>query len=207
MRIKVEFSPGLPCEPGGEILQLLPGSPVPELDVLQAFAKTWNIAVITPVFLHEGQKVMACVTPAEWVLQPMCFPEEESVLPGTDIFPVTFPWGKLALCCGVDVFQPQYARLAALKGCSLLAVSFPWEQETLVMAGPWSVCQANCLPIALAQPSGGQLILPCPMTQDQSGLGRTAFDTEELPGAYREFPVFDSLNGDFYEKYREVMES
>jgi hypothetical protein len=88
-----------------------------------------------------------------------------------------------------------------------MAVSFPWEDTDLIMAGPWSVCQANCLPIALAQRSGGQVILPCSMTQDNSGFGRTDFDTDELAGAYREFPVFDSLNADFYERFREVLET
>ena len=88
-----------------------------------------------------------------------------------------------------------------------MAVSFPWQEPELVMAGPWSVCQANCLPIALAQAKGGQLILPCPMTEDSSGFGRSRFDTEELAAAYREFPVFDTLNPAFYEKYREVLES
>lgn len=207
MKINIVFSSDLPTAPSGDILQLLPGSPVPDLDMLQSYAKRWGIAVITPLFVCEGRYVMACVTPEERVFQPMCFPEDESIPGGEDIFPVTFPWGKLAMCCEADVFQPQYARLAALKGCTLMSVSFPWRNDDLVMAGPWSVCQANCLPIALAQPSGGQLILPCPMTQDNSGFGRTGYDTEELAGAYREFPVFDSLNGDFYERFREVLEA
>lgn len=207
MKIKIAFSSGLPPEVSADILQLLPGSPVPDLDSLQSYAKARGIAVIIPPFLCEGQVVMACATPEELVLQPMCFPDEDGIVPGEDIVPVTFPWGKLALCCEADVFQPQYARFAALKGCSLMAVSFPWEDADLVMAGPWSVCQANCLPIALAQRVGGQLILPCPMTRDNSGFGRNSFDTEELTAAYREFPVFDSLNGGFYEKFREVLEA
>lgn len=205
MKIRIVFASDLPTNPGAEVLQLLPGSPVPDMETLQAYAAQWDIAVITPTFGHEGRYVMACVTAENCVLQPMCFPQDSGICPGEDIAVVEFPWGKLALCCEADVFQPQYARLAALKGCTLMAVSFPWEDADLIMAGPWSVCQANCLPIALAQRSGGQIILPCPMTQDNSGFGRIDFDTDELAGAYGEFPVFDSLNADFYERFREVL--
>lgn len=205
MKIEITFSKNLPPDPKGQILQLLPGCSVPDMDTLQHYAEEKKIAVITSPFLWEGHYGMACVTATERVFQPMCFPEQGDILPGEDIFPVKFPWGRLALCCEADVFQPQYARLAALKGCALMAVAFPWQDARLCMAGPWSVCQANCLPIALAQPEGGQLILPCPMTEDNSGFGRNSFDTDELPGAYRAFPVFDSLNPDFYERYREVM--
>lgn len=207
MKIRIVFASDLHPDPGTEILQLLPGSSVPDMETLQAYAAAWDIAVITPTFANEGRYVMACVTAENCVLQPMCFPQNSEICPGEDIAVVEFPWGKLALCCEADVFRPQYARLAALKGCTLMAVSFPWEYAGLIMAGPWSVCQANCLPIALAQQSGGQVILPCPMTQDNSGFGRTDFDTDELAGAYREFPVFDSLNADFYERFREVLEA
>lgn len=135
----------------------------------------------------------------------MCFPEDKAISPGNDIYPISFSWGKAVLCCEDDMFQPQYARLAAIKGCSLMLAAFPWEDQSLIMAGPWSVCQANCLPIALAQPGEGQLILPCPMTPDHSGFGRKDYNTDELDRAYREFPVFDSLNPNFYEKFREVL--
>lgn len=207
MKIRITFAHELPRDPGAEILQLLPVSSLPDMDALQAYAAQWNITVITPAFTNEGRYVMACVTAENRVLQPMCFPQDSEVCPGEDIQVVELPWGKLALCCEADVFQPQYARLAALKGCTLMAVSFPWEDADLIMAGPWSVCQANCLPISLAQRSGGQVILPCPMTRDNSGFGRIDFDTDELAGAYREFPVFDSLNAEFYERFREVLEA
>jgi hypothetical protein len=75
------------------------------------------------------------------------------------------------------------------------------------MTGPWSAAQANCLPIALARPEGGQLILPCVMTDDHSGFGRKSFDTGELPTAYEDFPIFRSLNPAFYHRYREVLET
>lgn len=207
MKIRIVFAYDLPLNPEAEILQLLPGSPVPDMEALRAYAAAWDIALITPAFGHEGRYVMACVTAENCVLQPMCFPQDSEICPGEDIAVVEFPWGKLALCCEADVFQPQYARLAALKGCSLMAVSFPWQDQQLCMAGPWSVCQANCLPISLAQPSGGQLILPCAMTEDNSGFGRSSFDAEERAAAYADFPVFDSLNADFYKQVREVLET
>ena len=207
MKIDILFSRTLVPEPGTALVQLLPGSPVPGMDDLEAYAKQWNTAVITPPFPMDGSLVMACVTPLQTVLQPMCFPDDAETIPGEDVFPVTFPWGKLALCCEADVFQPQYARLAALRGCTMMAVSFPWQDAQLRMAGPWSACQANCLPIALAQPEGGQLILPCPMTEDLTGFGRSCFHTRELSHAYQAFPVFHSLNADFYETYREVLEA
>lgn len=207
MKIRIVFASQLPLNPEAEILQLLPFSPIPDMETLRSYAATWNIAVITPVFVKDGQYVMACVTAENCVLQPMCFPQDGEMIPGEDITLVELPWGNLALCCEADVFQPQYARLAALKGCSLMAVSFPWQEEQLCMAGPWSVCQANCLPISLAQPSGGQLILPCTMTEDNSGFGRKSFDSWELMAAYADFPVFDSLNADFYTQFREVLET
>lgn len=207
MKIKIEFLDHLPLTTGANILQLLPGSKIPDIETLHAYAAQWELAVITPPFSKDGQYVMACVTGENCILQPMCFPEDSKIRPGEDIAVVDLPWGKLAMCCEADVFQPQYARLAALKGCRLMAVSFPWQEERLCMAGPWSVCQANCLPISLAQPKDGQMILPCPMTEDNSGLGRSSFDTEELVAAYEAFPVFDSLNAAFYERHREVLEA
>lgn len=205
MKIDITFTSDLFRSPDCDILQMLPESPVPDLQTLSSFAKNHNTTIITPPFEHCGQRVMACVTPQQTVLQPMCFPDSDGILAGQDVAIVELSWGKLAMCCEADIFQPQYARLAALKGCSLLAVSFPWRDPELLMAGPWSICQANCLPLSLAQPDGGQLILPCPMTQDNSGFGRSSFDTDELPEAYRAFPVFKSLNGNFCRRYREVL--
>ena len=206
MKIDIVFTEALLPNPKGKILQMLPFSPVPDWEMLQTYVEMWDVAVITPPTFLEGQYGMACVTPEGRVFQPMCFPDREDILPGTDIYPVSFPWGKLAMCCEADICQPQYARLAALKGCNLMAVAFPWEEEWLMMASAWSVCQANCLPVMLARRAGGQLILPCPMTQDNSGFGRSSFDTDELPAAYEAFPVVDSLNEHFYERYREVLE-
>jgi len=118
---------------------------------------------------------------------------------------IATPWGRIALCCGEDVFQPMYPRTAALKGCILLAVFIPGIKEDLLIPGPWSACQANCMPIALADGSGGQLILPCAMTPDASGFGEKEIDTNALRAAYRDFPIFRSLNKGFYRRYREVL--
>ena len=89
-----------------------------------------------------------------------------------------------------------------MRGCQLLLARTrePLGQE-LLLAGPWSAAQANCLSVAVANESEGALALPCLLTDDQSGLGRTTFDTDELPCAYAEFPVFESLNARFLARY------
>ena len=138
----------------------------------------------------------------------MCFlskREKELYSAGTDVQLVEMPFGRMALCCGADLFQPQFARLAALKGCVLLVASLPCSGGMPAETVAWGAVQANCLPVVLAQPTGGSLILPCDMTEDWSGVGRAGFDTKELPRAYDSFPVFDSFNAAFFERYGEVL--
>jgi hypothetical protein len=138
----------------------------------------------------------------------MCFLSEEQkkrFVPGTDVEAISTPFGKIALCCGEDIFQPMYPRLAGLKGCRLLVARLDNMEESLLVPGPWSACQSNCLPIALAAGERGQLILPCAMTEKGDGFGAESYDTEALQAAYREFPIYDSMNPDFYQKYREVL--
>jgi len=192
---------------GCRLAVFLPDTAWWSLDAVRAAARCHGTIIVTPPFSKDDQFGIACIWPQGEVFQPLCFPAEGDppCIPGTDVAVFDSPLGKLALCTGADIFQPQYPRLAALKGCTLLVVCFPYREERLLMAGPWSAAQANCLPIALADLRGGQVILPCPMTEDCSGLGKSGYHTEELPRAYREFPVFDSLNAQLYRRYREVL--
>lgn len=191
------------------IAMLLPAEPQPAPEEMLRFSQKHGVILISSPFPRKGQTVMACATPDGVFFQPQCFlseVEEALYSPGTDLSVFPTPFGKIALCGGADIFQPQYARYAALKGCVLLAVSTKLDDPDLLIPGPWSACQANCLPTALALPEGGRLILPCVMTDDHSGFGRESFDTDELSAAYDSFPIFHSLNRPFYRRYREVLE-
>lgn len=178
------------------------------LDACRRAVSLNKATLVTAPFVRGGQRVIACLTPDSEHFQPMCFlssEEKELFSPGTDVYPVEMPFGKMALCCGEDIFKPQYARLAALKGCVLMVASLSQESCLPGETAAWGAVQANCLPTALAQQDGGRLVLPCDMTEDLSGLGRNSFDTDEFPRAYGAFPVFDSFNAAFFERYGEVL--
>lgn len=180
-----------------------------QLSVCRKLAGGAGCAVVTAPFDAPGFSGLACCTPQGDFFQPACFPAPGSrARPGDDVAVFSLSFGKMALCCDEDIFQPQYARLAALRGCVLLAASSACSMdEAHRMAGPWSAVQANCLPVSLACPGGGMLILPCAMTEDQSGFGRSGFDTGELKAAYDSFPVFDTLNAAFYRRYEKELSS
>ena len=190
-----------PPQGEGTILVLLGGGDGDVPENCAAFAQRENARVVTPLFASDGGICAAYIEPGRVVIQRECFGENAAAA-GTDVTVFDTALGKLALACGADIFQPQYARLAALRGCQMLIAHTcePLSHE-LLLAGPWSTAQANCLPIAAADEAQGSLILPCPMTNDKSGLGRTWFDTGELARAYAEFPVFGSLNRQFCVHY------
>lgn len=171
---------------------------------MEAFARTLTVPLVSAAFAHEGGIAMAYFSKEDTIFQKCCFPQA-GLQAGEDVTVFDTPLGRLALCSGDDVFQPQYARLAALRGCRLLLCSLWRDEPGYRMTGAWSVCQANCLPVAVAGQAGGELILPCTMTQDLSGRGRGSFDTRELEAAYAEFPVFRSLNREFYSRYRKEL--
>lgn len=213
MKIKIDFvkRPEELRSPSA-LTVLLPGAETDGSDYLESCrraVRTSGAPLVTAPFVQGGQRVVACLTPEGEHFQPMCFlsPAEEALFsPGSDVYCVDMPFGKMALCCGLDLFQPQYARLAALKGCVLMAASCPEDGPYYpTESAAWAAVQANCLPVALARREGGTLILPCDMTGDLRGLGRDSFDTDELPRAYEAFPVFDSFNAAFFERYGEVL--
>lgn len=202
MHIEVEFQRSLtPPQSEGAVVVLLGGGDADTLARCKAFAEREGARVVTPPFTRDGALCAAYVEPGIVVVQRSCFPDARFAA-GEDAVVFDTPLGKLALAVGADIFQPQYARLAAMRGCHLLLARMqgPLGQE-LLLAGPWSAAQANCLPVAAANETEGFLTLPCLLTDDQSGLGRTSFDTDELPRAYAEFPVFESLNAHFLMRY------
>lgn len=195
-----------------EALQvLLPkvGGPFDEshFEACRKAAAETGASVCTAPFIKDGRVSMAYIAPEGVVFQNACFlPESLSAFPqGTDVEVFETPFGKTAMAAGLDCLQPQYARLAALKGCCLMICSLWLAGEDYLMAGPWSASQANCMGIAAAQPKGGTLVLPCMLTRDMSGMERSRFLASELEEAYRGFPVFDCMTPSFYESYEEVL--
>ncbi len=202
MRIGIVFQRELtPPRNEGAIIVLLGGGSADVLARSKVFAEREGARVVTPLFEQDGALCAAYIEPGIVIVQRSCFPDAGFVA-GEDATVFDTPRGKLALAVGADIFQPQYARLAAMRGCGLLLARTqePLGRE-LLLAGPWSAAQANCLPVAVANETEGAIVLPCPLTDDQSGLGRTSFDTGDLPRAYAEFPVFDSLNARFLTRY------
>lgn len=178
------------------------------LDDCRAFArKHGQMAVVTAPYAKDGHIRMA------WLLGDTVVEQAACYLPvrygqyerGSDIAVFDTPLGRVALAVLYDIFQPQVARLCALRGCRLLfcSVGADCDTDEYLVAGPWSVCQANNLPVSVAAARTGQLLLPCALTDDQSGFapdGRVDFS--RLADSYRAFPIFDSLNAAFYERYR-----
>ena len=220
MKIRIGFLKHL--SPSPEIFDLLVHLPEQQLPG-SAYLENCRILVadtgcrlITAPFLADNALCMAYLAPKLEHWQVACYPGG-NYQEGRDINIIHTPFGNIALCVGADIFQPQYARLAALRGCRLLICglwpfsydvggsSYLADSRRLFLAGPWGAAQANCLPVALAGPSGGQLILPLGMTEDRSGLGRSEYDSDELEAAYRFFPVFDSFNPGFYATYQKEL--
>jgi len=165
-----------------------------------------GIYSLRPVVEDGNRLVLSLVCPdGSSHDQRACFPGP-GYEPGTDISPFEIGGVRIALCCADDIFQPQYARSAAAIGCSLLLCGTDRVLcEELLMSGPWSACQANCLPVAVRSPGSFRLFLPCALTSDASGMGETGFDTDGLTAAYESFPVFDCLNPSFFRRYREEL--
>lgn len=197
-------------EQDGTLHVLLPawGAPEPEAffeECGQAAAK--GGCLVCPPFVREGYVSMAFFGPGGAVVQDACFlpPHLGEYKKGGDVLVFDTALGRLALAAGLDALQPQYARLAALKGCRLLVCSLWATGREYLMAGPWSAAQANCMAVAAAMPGAGRLVLPCALTADGSGFGRGGFSPEELARAYKDFPVFDCLNPALYRRYQKEL--
>jgi len=189
-------------------------------DRCRDYVKKTGMPLVSAPFLFENSVVIAWISPDDEALQRACFPDA-GVVPGDDVLVFDTPLGRMAMCCDADIFQPQYARLAALRGCQLLLCSTArvriglalpspevlsrYSDEALFLAGPWASAQANGIAIAFAGLGGGRLILPCATTADNSGLGRTSFDFNELTLAAKEFPVFDCFNPGLYRRYQKEL--
>ncbi len=226
MKTNVFFSVGLPpFAPRDGITLLLPEVVPPGnegyLAACRDVAKACGSPVVTAPFAHRGGLALAWLDGGEEVIQQVCFPDPGLSF-GEDVRVFDTRWGRVALCGDADLFQPQYARLAALRGCQLLLASTcrmkidpanlptPEAIQTggdaaLFLAGPWASAQANGMAIAVAGLGGGRLVLPCPLTQDQSGLGENSFDPDQLARAQEEFPVLQGLNPAFYSRYRKEL--
>jgi hypothetical protein len=189
----------------------------------RSLAKEIDIPLVTAPFAYEGGVAMAWIDKRYEFLQKTCFPDD-GFSKGDDVNVFDTPWGRVALCCDADIFQPQYARLAALRGCICLMVStakikidtvcslMPEDlpiggDRGLFFVGPWASAQANGIAIACASQTGGCLILPCALTPQGNGLGESGFDPADLVRAHREFPVFESMNPKLYERYRRELEA
>lgn len=210
--MKVEFITSPEEIRAGDALQvILPmdGGPYPRShfeDCQKAAGETGSVVCTAP-FENGGHISMAYISGGDVVLQHACFQPrgQESRVSGENVVVFETPMGRLAMACGVDSLQPQYARTAALRGCSLLVCGLWLSGERYLMAGPWSGAQANCMAMAAAQPEGGKLVLPCALTQDFSGFGLKEFEPEELARAYADFPVFDCMDMTLYMKYKEEL--
>ena len=186
------------------------------LGLCSEFVSRTGMPLVTAPFRHDGGVAMAWISPEGEVIQKACFPDA-GFAQGSDVAVFDTRYGRLAMCCDADIFQPQYARLAALRRCGLLFASSPricigsslpppdalrnGGDEAVFLAGPWASAQANGIAIAFAGTGGGRLILPCAATADNSGLGHSSVDWDALSGVNAEFPIFDCMNPELYRKY------
>jgi predicted amidohydrolase len=174
--------------------------------------------LVTAPFAYNGGLAMAWLSDSVEVIQQACFPDAGLTM-GDDIMVFESFYGKTALCCDADVFQPQYARLAALRGCRLLLVStgrlhlnqIPSPDalrqggpDALFLAGPWAAAQANGLAVACAGVGGSCLIVPC--LEGNNGLygldmEQTELDMSMIDRASTAFPVWESYRPDVYLRF------
>ncbi|HNX14384.1 MAG TPA: hypothetical protein PK854_03485 [Oscillospiraceae bacterium] len=228
MRMEIAFihEGERPAE-SASVAMILPGNrliqPKEHLMKCRTLSKEMGIPVVTAPFAYEGGAAMAWIGKGQEILQQACFPDD-GFQKGGDVNVFDTPWGPAALCCDADIFQPQYARLAAFKGCKCLMAStariridsvceyMPEDlpacgDRGLFFVGPWASAQANGIAVAAAGRTGGALILPCALTPRGSGLGESGFDPADLARAHREFPVYESMNPKLYERYRKELEA
>lgn len=215
MKIKIDYQHE--CRPtDADVLVLLPGQEIETdtgyLDACRRFAaKNAKTAVVTAPFVKNGSIVMAYMHGKQEILQPACFLPPagyEAYKTGDDAVVFDTPYGRAAMAVLYDVFQPQFARLCALRGCDVLFCAPPAQYGTqdYILAGPWSVAQANSLAVSAAGKEHGQLIVPCALSDDNSGLSKdNTVDIKDLDRFYDLFPVFDSLNASFYERYKKEL--
>lgn len=210
MKIEFAASPG-DIKPSDGLQVMLPrqDKPYPKshLAACEKAAKQTGVPVCTAPFENGEHISMAYIGQEGIFVQNACF------LPGglgkyktgfdVEVFETTF--GKVALACGLDILQPQYARAAAFKGCRLMVCGLWLPGRKYMMAGPWSNAQANCMAVVAAQPGKGRLVLPCKLTKDMSGLGSVSFEQGMLEEAYKDFPVFDCMDPGLYQRYGEEL--
>lgn len=214
MKMTLDFLPHL-RETAADILVLEPRQLAERqrgyLDTCRVFVAAHpDKALVTAPFVQDKQLCMAYLSAETEVLQPACFlpQQHKEYRPGDDVRVFDTPFGKAALAVLYDAFQPQYARLAALRGCNILfcGVCGQMAAEDYILAGPWSAAQANNLIAPVAAPDASRLIAPCALSADNSGLvPSNSIDTARLAKSYAAFPVFDSLGSALYARYREAL--
>jgi len=186
----------------------------------RALARQTRCNIVSAPYLTDNSVEMAWISPEGETLQRSCFPDT-GLQAGDDVTVFNTVFGKVAMCCDADIFQPQYARLAALRGCRLLLAATaririgsglpdPGDllrggDGALFLAAPWASAQANGIAVAFAGMGGGRLILPCAATEDNSGLGKEEVNWDDLAKAANEFPVFGCMNPQLYKRYRKEL--
>lgn len=171
------------------------------------FAASNNIYLVTSAFRYEEYLAMAMVFPnGDYVIQKASFLRKgnEHLKQFKDVTIFETPWGKSALCCDVDIFQPQYSRLATLKGAKLIFASF-YEEEDLMINGPWSSVQSNCVGIYVNSNLNSQLLMPCATTKNLSGLSGNEGEIDDLDKAYESFKIFHCLNRNFCKRHQQEL--
>ena len=133
---------------------------------------------------------------------------------GNEIRVAETPFGKVALCVDVDVYKAEVLRITALQGAEIVVSvqvihTLDFTNE-MILAGAWQQAQQNCLFILNTNNINGSIIGPCETAGDLSGFLTPISNEYPLQAqlsaggraaAYRDFPIFKSLNPPLYRRH------
>ena len=183
------------------------------------YAARHRVHLVTGLFIHDGNLCLCLLGPDG---MPLCrqpaiqppMPLRPSLRPGDRIEVVHTELGNLCLLVDADIFYPQVARAAALKGADvLLSIQHldPAEETPhRLLCSAWNAAQSNNLYVVNYSAGCATVCCPAPVTRARDGylVRRTGtfplrfgLNTDRLDEIREGFQLMESINTGLVQNY------
>ena len=166
------------------------------------YARQYSVHLVSGLFALDGCLCLALFSPKG---DPLCLqkaihlalPLRHSLHTGERVEVVNTPLGNLCLCVDVDIFCPEVARTAALKGADILLsiqhLDPVDDTHERLMSSVWNAAQSNNLYVVNYSVGGATVACPAPLTRARDG-----YQLRRVPG----LPVRFGMNIDKLDEIR-----
>lgn len=189
------------------------------LDSFKEYARKYETFVVPGLYMEKGYLCLCLIDDRGDVIGVQRaihknisnFP---SIKRDSKINIIDTPFAIVFLCVDIDIYRPEVIRAAVALGAEVIvSIQYIEEKrynEAMILAGAWQNAQQNCVYIVNAHNFGGDIIGPCETASDFSGFIKrmdthsdhicAKLSRKAREKAYKNFPIFKTLNTEWYKK-------